>query len=105
MPKSRQRKKKAQRKKMGAESRKRDALQWLRRKRTPDEIVNAYAARYGIPDGEAHIELIDLGYSDTIKIQDYEREGIEWEYKYDGYSGEMFVVPKGTPDWELHYHW
>jgi hypothetical protein len=25
------------------------------------------------------------------------------EYKYDGYAGEMYVVPKGTPDWELYF--
>jgi hypothetical protein len=53
----------------------------------------------------ASIELFELGYSDMIRIQHYEREGIEWEYTYDGYYGEMLVVPIGTPDWELHYYW
>ena len=47
-------------------------------------------------------ELFELGYGDDLRIEQYERDGIEWEYKVDGYTGEMKVVPKGTPDWELH---
>jgi hypothetical protein len=92
MPKLRHWKKKTQPKKMTAESRKRDALRWFRSKRLPGDIVDAYAHRYGIPESEAHIELLELGYSDMIQIQYYEREGIEWEYRYDGYYGEMLVA-------------
>ena len=35
--------------------------------------------------------------SDEIAIQAYEKDGVEWEYKYDGYTGEMYVAPKYTP--------
>jgi hypothetical protein len=45
--------------------------------------------------------LIELGFKDEIAIQSYEKDGIEWAYKHDGYTGETYVVPKGTPDWEL----
>ena len=45
---------------------------------------------------------MSLGYRDTVLIENYERLGIEWEIKIDGYSGDMKVVPKGTPDPELH---
>lgn len=40
-----------------------------------------------------------------MRIEEYERDGIEWEYKYDGYKGEMYAVPVGTPEWELHLYW
>jgi hypothetical protein len=36
-----------------------------------------------------HWELIHFGYKDEIAIQAYEKDGIEWEYKYDGYTDEM----------------
>jgi hypothetical protein len=41
---------------------------------------------------------------DLITIEAYEKEGIEWEYKHDGYTGEDLVVPKRTPDWERHLY-
>jgi len=71
----------------------------------PEDLVKDYAQRYGISENDAHIELLELGYYEDIQIQAYERDGIEWKYKYDGYSGEMFVVPKGTPDCELPDYW
>jgi len=52
----------------------------------------------------AYVELLQLGYGDDLKIQEYERQGIAWEYKVDGYTGDMKVVPIGTPDWELHLY-
>jgi len=45
---------------------------------------------------------MSFGYRDTVLIENYERQGIEWEIKVDGNSGDMKVVPKGTPDHELH---
>jgi hypothetical protein len=46
--------------------------------------------------------LMELGYYETLRIEYYEEEGIEWEYQEDGYTGESKVVPKGTPLWELY---
>lgn len=90
--------------KLNPEERKRNAKKWLTQpKPTPKELVAAYAKRYAVSHSIAHWELIELGYGDFIAIQAFEKDGIEWEYKYDGYTGEMYVVPKGTPDWELHY--
>lgn len=37
-----------------------------------------------------------------MRIHYYEQNGIEWEYEVDIYAGEMKVVRKGTPDWELY---
>jgi len=89
---------------MRPDERKQDALEWLGKGRFPNNLLAAYSERYGIPEAEAHWELLELGYGDDVRIQNYEAEGIEWEYKVDGYSGEMKVVPKGTPDWELHLY-
>ena len=58
--------------------------------------------RYGVERWLAQKELMSLGYRDTVLIENYERQGIEWEIKVDGDSGDMKVVPKGTPDHELH---
>jgi hypothetical protein len=79
------------------------ARRWLKvRVRYKGPLTNAYMKRYGVERGLAQKELMSLGYSDTVLIENYERLGIEWEIKIDGYSGDMKVVPKGTPDHELH---
>jgi hypothetical protein len=97
-------KKKAKtRQKLAPKARKQDALRWLMRD-IPKNLLAAYSKRYGLAGGDAHVELIELGFDDTLRIQFYECEGTEWEYKMDGYTGEMKVVPKGTPDWELHQY-
>ena len=85
------------------EDRKRNAKKWLMqpKSRTKD-IVAAYAKRYLVSHAVAYWELLELGYRDEIAIQAYEKDGVEWEYKVDGYTGEMYAVPKGTPDWELY---
>ena len=49
-------------------------------------------------------ELVGLGYWNELKIQAYEKDGIAWEDKYDGYIEDMKVVPKGTPEWELYLY-
>ena len=89
--------------KLDPDNRKRNAKKWLAQsKPRPKKLVEAYAKRYAVSGSIAHWELIELGYGDEIAIQAYGKDGIEWEYKYDGYTGEMYVVPKDTPDWELH---
>lgn len=69
------------------------------------DLVAAYAKRYAVSHVVAHWELLELGYKDEIAIQAYGKDGVEWEYKVDGYTGEMHAVPKGTPDWELYYYY
>jgi len=68
----------------------------------PDNLVQAYIRRYKVSEARAIDDLIFLGYQDEIQIQSYEQEGVEWEYRYDGYADRMKVVPVGTEDWELH---
>ena len=89
--------------KLTVKARKQDARRWLER-HIPKDLLTAYSKRYGIPGGDAHIELTELGFDDTLRIQFYEHEGTQWEYRVDGYTGEMKVVPRGTPDWELHQY-
>jgi len=45
---------------------------------------------------------MSIGYYDDIMIQEYEKEGIKWEYKVEPLSGDMFVVPEGTEGHELY---
>ena len=85
------------------EQRKKDARKWLMRHLARD-LVDEYSRRYKISRAQAEHEVVSLGFRDEIRIQGFERDGIEWEYKVDGYSGDMKVVPKGTPDWELHLY-
>ena len=87
---------------LAPEDRKPQARKWLRSLGSHKELVDRYAKRYRIPRDTAYYELMELGYYDTLKIEAYENEGIEWEYMCDGYTGAMKVVPKGTPEWELH---
>lgn len=89
--------------KLDSEDRKRNAKKWLTQphQRIKD-LVAAYGKRYKVSVTIAHLELVEIGYKDEITIQAYEKDGIEWEYKHDGYTGEDLVVPKGTPDWEFH---
>ncbi len=50
-------------------------------------------------------ELVAVGCYDQLTIEGYEREGIEWEYRVEPLSGDMFVVPKGIGQRDLYlYH-
>lgn len=75
---------------------------WLQSRCLPENLIEAYAKRYAISEVLARDELMSIGYYDEILIQEYEKEGIEWEYKYEPLTGEMFVVPAGTEDHELY---
>ena len=88
-------------KKLSKEGRMKNARRWFDLHR-PNGVLEAYCSRYKVSEAVACNELFELGYGDDLRIEQYERDGIEWEYKVDGYTGEMKVVPKGTPDWELH---
>ncbi|MGI9331671.1 MAG: hypothetical protein ACR2RL_00790 [Gammaproteobacteria bacterium] len=97
------RKQKRSRRKLDPNSRQKNARKWLLKER-PKVLLSKYAERYGVPESVAFLELLQLGYGDEVQIEEYERSGIAWEYKVDGYSGEMKVVPLGTPDWDLHLY-
>lgn len=89
------------RKQFTRESRIIDAKKWLR-KSDPQNIIAAYARRYGVSQGVAERELVGIGYLDKIMIQGYEEEGIAWEYRVESLSGEMVVVPAGIEECEIH---
>jgi hypothetical protein len=79
------------------------ARRWLKvGARYKGPLTDTYMKRYGVERWLAQEELMSLGCRDKVLIENYERQGIEWEIKVDGYSGDMKVVPKGTPDHELH---
>lgn len=89
-------------KKLKPEERLRNAEKWLRTNRSHiKDLIAAYCKRYKVSATDAHYELLGLGYKEQLTIQFYEKEGIEWEYKHDGYTGIDLVVPKGTEEWEL----
>ncbi len=90
---------------LDATQRREDARRWLTSRGRPRKPLSSYAKRYGITESIAHLELIELGWRDEVDIEAYESAGIRWEYKYDGYLGELFVVPEGTPEWELPQYW
>ena len=90
-------------KKMGRRERLADARNWFRSRNAPKKkLVESYARRYDVSRFDAWDELVSLGYYDRIYIERYEEQGIEWEYKVEPLSGDMFVVPKGTQDHELY---
>ena len=78
------------------------AKKFLQNHSHPKDLVKWYMKKYKVSAGIAESELIQIGYEDDIKIQYYEKEDIEWEYLYHGYTGEMYVVPKGTKEWDLY---
>ena len=104
MAKNRQRNRRSLRKLL-RDQRKKNASRWLSQRPLSNNLLSAYTDRYGVPPTEAHIELLELGYRDEIAIQTYEQDGIEWEYKVEPLSGDMLVVPKGTPESELPQYW
>ena len=95
-------------KKLAGKGRIADAKRWLQQlqKTKPDRLVEAYSKRYAVTKLVAREELIVIGYYEEILIQEYENEGVQWEYRVEPLSGEMIVVPAGTEEHELyeHYH-
>ena len=89
-------------KKMNQSDRKKNAETWLRghikRNGLPQNLVKKYQRRYRVDKKTAFFELAEIGYYEEIQIDAYEQDGVEWEFKVDGYDGEMKVVPKGTKD-------
>jgi hypothetical protein len=80
----------------------RDAQRWLRRSSEPPDILGAYSARYQVSRAVAVDELHRLGYGEDVKIQRFEAEGIPWEFIVEPRSGEMYTVPEGTSEYEIH---
>lgn len=88
-------------KKLSGKGRSKDATRWLSNHPQVD-LISAYSKRYGVNNLIAQNELMELGYYDDLCIQQYEKEGIEWEYMVDPISGEMVVVPEGTEEREIY---
>ena len=97
--------KRKSKKKLQGKGRTNDATRWLQSRERPKNMVAAYAKRYGVTEPVARDELISIGYYDEILIQEYEAEGIKWEYMVEPRTGEMYVVPEGTDEHEFYeYH-
>lgn len=82
----------------------RDAQRWLRCNNRPSELVGAYSRRYRVSRVTAVDELNSLGYGEDVKIQQYEAAGISWEFIVEPRSGEMYVVPQGSSEYELYMY-
>ncbi len=95
--------KRKSKKKLNDQERLKDAGRWLQSRNCLKEpLVELYCKRYGVVQSDAWVELMSLGYYDELVIQQYEQAGMEWEYKVEPLSGDMFVVPTGTQDHELY---
>ena len=94
--------KKKSRKHLGRQERMNGARRWLESRRLPNDLAKAYAKRYGVSSSVAREELMAIGYYNQLCIQDYEERGIEWEYRVEPLSGDMFVVPVDTEYHELY---
>ena len=88
-------------KKSNCNKRLKNAENWLRNHQ-PKNLVESYAKRYSISLEKAEKELIQLGWEDQIRIEEFEKDGVEWEYRYLGYTGEFVVAPVGAEEWELY---
>ena len=97
-------KRKRQNKKwLDSKDRLKDAARWLvSRDRPRRPLIESYCKRYTVTQVVAWDELVALGCYDQLCIEQYEQDGIEWEYKYEARSGNLLVVPKGTEDHELY---
>jgi len=98
--------KRRSKKKLDRDGRLADAAKWLRsRARRKTTLIEGYTQRYAVSESQAWDELVALGFYDDILIELYEQQGIDWEYKVEALTGEMFVVPEGTQDHEIYeYH-
>ena len=99
MANKRQRKRQSRRK-LSAKGHLKNARRWLRQG-APRNLLEAYVKRYPVSRHDAHVELHALGCREQLAIESCEKDGIEWEYKVEPFSGNMLVVPKGTPESEL----
>jgi len=88
--------------KLKTDERLRDAQRWLHRSGKTADILGAYSKRYQVSRALAFDELHRLGYGEDVKIQRFEAEGMPWEFIVEPRSGEMYAVPEGTSEYELH---
>jgi len=91
-------------KKFTKDQRQKHAKKCLRKNRPDKTLIDWYSKKYNISEVDAEYELYEIGYKEEVKIEKYEADGEEWEYKVDGLTGDMKVVPKGTADWELYLY-
>lgn len=96
--------KRQSKKKLVGKGRTKDATRWLEAGGCHGKpLAETYAKRYAISEQTARFELMELGYYDELCIQHYEAEGIEWEYRVEPLSGDMFIVPKDSEYHEIYY--
>lgn len=81
-------------KKLVGKGRTNDAKCWLNSRALPKNIIEAYSKRYAVSEMVARDDLTSIGYYDEITIQEYEKEGIKYEYMVEPLSGEMYLVPE-----------
>lgn len=89
-------------KRLSAPERLADAKRWLKDGIKVALLTDGYMKRYGLERELAREELCLLGYGETVLIEDYQRDGVEWEYLYDATDGELKPVPVGTQEHELY---
>jgi len=89
-------------KKLVGKDRTHDAKRWLKSRTLPKNIIEAYSKRYAVSEMVARDDLTSIGYYDEITIQEYEKEGIKYEYMVEPLSGEMYLVSEGTEEYQLY---
>ena len=89
-------------KKLVGKGRTNDAKRWLQSRAQPKNIIEAYSKRYAVSEMVARHDLISIGYYDEVTIQEYEKEGIKYEYMVEPLSGEMHLVLEGTEEYQLY---
>jgi len=82
-----------------------DAQRRLRNGYPAQPVTDAYMKRYGVERWVAQEELMAIGHREAVQVEKLERKGIDWDYMYDPYSGELKPVPKGTEEHELYLFW
>ena len=95
---------KGSKKRLSYDQRLKDAKRWLKNGVKEFLLTDVYMKRYAVERWIAQEELTQIGYKDIVQIENFEREGVVWEYKVDGYTGELKPVLKGTEDYELHMY-
>jgi len=94
--------KRRNKKKLQGKDRKHNAIKWLRsRERPTGNYVERYAKRYGVEQGTARTELMEIGFWEEIFTEEMEKQGKEVEYIMNPISGELVLVEAGTEEHEL----
>lgn len=69
---SNSRKRRVRRKQLGRAERRVNAAKWLSGTRVRG-LLELYCKRYGVPEADAYIELLELGFQDELRIEYFEK--------------------------------